>query len=194
MQYCCEPKLCPCKENCTNVPLNRREGVPEGKNGLKVIWVRLLSVCFRLQRFKLSNSEARSSVKVEQQGADLASSSQTGNRGFGLKTNVEIKKGQFVIEYRGEVRFFPPFFLSFSSVLPRTILLRRLRRNCSADSLRPLPLPSPQIITRDESYRRVLTTYKGKPSYYFLDYDGFEVIDAVRLIPSFPLLPFPPSL
>ncbi|GAA5872350.1 hypothetical protein JCM8547_000904 [Rhodosporidiobolus lusitaniae] len=98
MQYCCEPKLCPCGEQCSNVPLNRREGIPEGKEGLKVIW--------------------------------------TGKRGFGLKTMVPIKKGQFVIEYRGE------------------------------------------IITRDESYRRVLTTYAGKPSYYFLDYDGFEVIDA----------------
>ncbi|GAA6043428.1 hypothetical protein JCM8097_002851 [Rhodosporidiobolus ruineniae] len=98
MQYCCDPKLCPCGEQCSNVPLNRREGIPEGKDGLRVIW--------------------------------------TGNRGFGLKTMVPIKKGDFVIEYRGE------------------------------------------IITRDESYRRVLTAYKDKPSYYFLDYDGHEVIDA----------------
>ncbi|GAA5835084.1 hypothetical protein JCM11251_000159 [Rhodosporidiobolus azoricus] len=98
MQYCCDPKLCPCKDRCSNVPLNRREGIPEGKDGLRVIW--------------------------------------TGNRGFGLKTMVPIKKGDFVIEYRGE------------------------------------------IITRDESYRRVLFDYKNKPSYYLLDYDGFEVIDA----------------
>ncbi|GAA5901954.1 hypothetical protein JCM6882_000150 [Rhodosporidiobolus microsporus] len=98
MQYCCDPKLCPCGDRCSNVPLNRREGIPEGKDGLRVIW--------------------------------------TGNRGFGLKTMVPIKKGEFVIEYRGE------------------------------------------IITRDESYRRVLFDYKDRPSYYFLDYDGFEVLDA----------------
>jgi SET domain-containing protein len=29
---------------------------------------------------------------------------QTGNRGFGLKTMRPIKKGEFVLEYRGEVR------------------------------------------------------------------------------------------
>ncbi|BGP17178.1 hypothetical protein JCM10213v2_005194 [Rhodosporidiobolus nylandii] len=98
MQYCCDPRLCPCGERCSNLPLSRREGVPEGKDGLRVFW--------------------------------------TGNRGFGLKTMVPVKKGQFVIEYRGE------------------------------------------IITRDESYRRVLTTYASSGSYYFLDYDGFEVIDA----------------
>ncbi|GAA5986334.1 hypothetical protein JCM11641_002048 [Rhodosporidiobolus odoratus] len=62
----------------------------------------------------------------------------TGSRGHGLKTTVPIKKGDFVIEYRGE------------------------------------------IIARDESYRRVLSPdyYASKTSYYFLDYDGFEVIDA----------------
>ncbi|GAA5847477.1 hypothetical protein JCM9279_000500 [Rhodotorula babjevae] len=99
MQYCCDPKKCPCgPDRCANVPLNKREGVPEGKDGLRVIW--------------------------------------TGNRGFGLKTMVDIKEGDFVIEYRGE------------------------------------------IISRDESYRRVLTTYKDQASYYFMDYDGFEVIDA----------------
>ncbi|KPV71769.1 uncharacterized protein RHOBADRAFT_56389 [Rhodotorula graminis WP1] len=99
MQYCCDPKKCPCgPDRCANVPLNKREGVPEGKDGLRVIW--------------------------------------TGNRGFGLKTMVDIKEGDFVIEYRGEV------------------------------------------ISRDESYRRVLTTYKDQGSYYFMDYDGFEVIDA----------------
>ncbi|GAA6006039.1 hypothetical protein JCM10207_007322 [Rhodosporidiobolus poonsookiae] len=98
MQYCCDVKRCPCGDRCGNTTLTKREGIPEGKDGLRVIW--------------------------------------TGNRGFGLKTMVPIKKGQFVIEYRGE------------------------------------------IITRNESYRRVLTDYKGKPSYYFLDYDGHEVIDA----------------
>ncbi|BGO99630.1 hypothetical protein RTBOTA2_003370 [Rhodotorula toruloides] len=99
MQYCCDPKLCPCgPDKCANPPLNKREGVPEGKDGLRVIW--------------------------------------TGNRGFGLKTMVPIKQGDFVIEYRGE------------------------------------------IISRDESYRRVLTTYADKTSYYFMDYDGHEVVDA----------------
>ncbi|GAA5913841.1 hypothetical protein JCM8208_004767 [Rhodotorula glutinis] len=99
MQYCCDPKKCPCgPDRCANLPLNKREGIPEGKDGLRVIW--------------------------------------TGNRGFGLKTMVDIKEGDFVIEYRGE------------------------------------------IISRDESYHRVLTTYKDQGSYYFMDYDGFEVIDA----------------
>ncbi|GJN91404.1 hypothetical protein Rhopal_004425-T1 [Rhodotorula paludigena] len=84
MQYCCDPKKCPCGEQCGNPPPNKREGVPEGKDGLRVIW--------------------------------------TGNRGFGLKTMVPIKEGEFVIEYRGE------------------------------------------IISRDESYRRVLTDYKDRTS------------------------------
>ncbi|GAA6063113.1 hypothetical protein JCM10212_002635 [Sporobolomyces blumeae] len=98
MQYCCDPKLCPCGEQCSNLPLNKREGIPEGKDGLRVVW--------------------------------------TGDRGFGLKTTVPIRRGDFVIEYRGE------------------------------------------IITRDESYRRVLTDYKDRSDYYFLEYDTFEVIDA----------------
>lgn len=60
------------------------------------------------------------------------------------------------MQYLGEVR-------SFLSSHSRSLLTR-----------------SPQIIPRDESYRRVLTTYKDSKSYYFLDYDGHEVIDAVR--------------
>ncbi|KAI5477891.1 hypothetical protein MNV49_005784 [Pseudohyphozyma bogoriensis] len=60
----------------------------------------------------------------------------TGSRGFGLKTMVDIKAGDFVIEYRGEV------------------------------------------ISRNESYRRVLNEYKDTKAFYFLDYDGDEVIDA----------------
>ncbi|TKA50983.1 hypothetical protein B0A53_05675 [Rhodotorula sp. CCFEE 5036] len=99
MQYCCDPKLCPCgPDRCGNLPLSKREGVPVAKDGLVVIW--------------------------------------TGNRGFGLKTMRPIKKGEFVLEYRGE------------------------------------------IISRNESYRRVLTDYKDSASYYFMDYDGFEVVDA----------------
>ncbi|KAK4702204.1 [histone H3]-lysine4 N-trimethyltransferase ASH1L, partial [Phenoliferia sp. Uapishka_3] len=98
MQYCCSPKSCPCGDKCTNLPLGKREGIPESKDGLRVIW--------------------------------------TGDRGFGLKTMVPLKQGQFIMEYRGE------------------------------------------IISRDESYRRVLTTYKDAKSYYFLDYDGDEVVDA----------------
>lgn len=34
----------------------------------------------------------------------LTSCTQTGDRGFGLKTDVPIKAGQYIIEYRGEVR------------------------------------------------------------------------------------------
>ncbi|ORY89700.1 hypothetical protein BCR35DRAFT_287700 [Leucosporidium creatinivorum] len=98
MQYTCDKKTCPCGARCSNVPLGERQSVPEGKEGLKVVW--------------------------------------TGDRGFGLKTMVPLYAGQFVMEYRGE------------------------------------------IISRDESYKRVLTIYKGAKSYYFLDYDGHEVIDA----------------
>lgn len=53
-----------------------------------------------------------------------------------MKTMVPIKKGTFVMEYRGEV------------------------------------------ITRDESYKRVVTVYQDYTSFYFLNYDGSEVIDA----------------
>ncbi|GAA5948495.1 hypothetical protein JCM3765_004902 [Sporobolomyces pararoseus] len=95
MQYCCDPKICPCGAQCSNVPLNKRQTIEEGKNGLK-----------------------------------------TGNRGFGLKTMVPIRKGELVIEYRGE------------------------------------------IISRDESYKRVLNEYKDRSDYYFLEYDSLEVIDA----------------
>ena len=51
---------------------------------------------------------------------------------------------------------------------------------CGTDSA------SRQIISRDESYRRVLTAYKDAKSYYFLDYDGDEVVDAVRSFLSSP--------
>ncbi|GAA5911837.1 uncharacterized protein JCM6883_001285 [Sporobolomyces salmoneus] len=95
MQYCCDPKICPCGPQCSNLPLNKRETIEEGKDGLR-----------------------------------------TGNRGFGLKTMVPIRKGDLVIEYRGE------------------------------------------IISRDESYRRVLNDYKDRSDYYFLEYDSMEVIDA----------------
>ena len=41
MQYCCDPKLCPCgPDRCSNLPLSKREGVPVAKDGLVVIWVR----------------------------------------------------------------------------------------------------------------------------------------------------------
>ncbi|GAA6006911.1 hypothetical protein JCM11491_001441 [Sporobolomyces phaffii] len=95
MQYCCDPKLCPCGAQCSNIPLNKRKTIEEGKDGLR-----------------------------------------TGNRGFGLKTMVPIRKGDLVIEYRGE------------------------------------------IISRDESYRRVLNDYKDRSDYYFLEYDSYEVLDA----------------
>lgn len=139
MQYTCDKKTCPCGARCSNVPLGERQSVPEGKEGLKVVWVR------------------RSLVSSRFAPAD-ASLLQTGDRGFGLKTMVPLYAGQFVMEYRGEVS---P--LGFCSRASAELTSRRL-----------------QIISRDESYKRVLTTYKGAKSYYFLDYDGHEVIDAVR--------------
>jgi len=39
-----------------------------------------------------------------------------------------------------------------------------------------------QVISRAESYRRVLNEYKDWHAYYFLNYDGYEVIDAVKLM------------
>lgn len=119
MQYLCDAKTCPVGSQCSNLPFNEREGIPEGKDGLKVIWVSRLSL--------LHSLEGVTDPIVEQ----------TGNRGFGLKTMVPIKAGDFVMQYLGE------------------------------------------IISRDESYRRVLTVYKEAKSFYFLNYDGEEVIDAV---------------
>lgn len=139
MQYTCDKKTCPCGARCSNVPLGERQSVPEGKEGLRVVWVR------------------RSLASSLFTPADLLLL-QTGDRGFGLKTMVPLYAGQFVMEYRGEVRRF-----GF--------------RSCARAELTTLRL---QIISRDESYKRVLTTYKGAKSYYFLDYDGHEVIDAVR--------------
>ena len=40
MQYSCDPKTCPSGDKCSNKPLALQEGIPEGKNGLRVIWVR----------------------------------------------------------------------------------------------------------------------------------------------------------
>ncbi|KWU44391.1 SET domain-containing protein [Rhodotorula sp. JG-1b] len=115
MQYCCDPKLCPCgPDRCGNPPLSKREGVPVAKDGLVVIWT----------------------IPFFADNGGVGVGKQTGNRGFGLKTMRPIKKGEFVLEYRGE------------------------------------------IISRNESYRRVLTDYKDSASYYFMDYDGFEVVDA----------------
>lgn len=63
---------------------------------------------------------------------------------------VPIKRGEFVLEYRGEVRF----------------LLHRLAQSesvCTAlTELRVLA--NAQIISRNESYRRVLTDYKDSAS------------------------------
>lgn len=72
---------------------------------------------------------------------------QTGNRGFGLKTMRPIKKGEFVLEYRGEVR----------RAAARSFTLVLLHH-------RALTLPATQIISRNESYRRVLTDYKDSAS------------------------------
>mgnify|MGYP001561684911 FL=1 len=87
MQYCCSPKSCPCGDKCTNVSLGKREGIPESKDGLRVIWVRFP------RRFQ-----------AVERPAEPGRSQQTGNRGFGLKTMVPLKRGQFIMEYRGEVR------------------------------------------------------------------------------------------
>lgn len=40
MQYTCDKKTCPCGARCSNVPLSERDAVPEGKDGLRIIWVR----------------------------------------------------------------------------------------------------------------------------------------------------------
>ena len=61
---------------------------------------------------------------------------QTGNRGFGLRTNGPIIAGDFIIPYVGE------------------------------------------IITFNESYRRVENEYKHRHDYYFLHYFDAEVVDA----------------
>lgn len=74
---------------------------------------------------------------------------QTGNRGFGLKTMVPIKQGDFVIEYRGEVRPAHPLQWIDFPLSPFADASSRL---------------GVQIISRDESYRRVLTTYADKTS------------------------------
>ncbi|MBW0527466.1 hypothetical protein O181_067181 [Austropuccinia psidii MF-1] len=57
-------------------------------------------------------------------------------RGWGLKTEIKLKKGMFVIDYRGE------------------------------------------IISRENCYKRVVTDYREMKDFYFLDYDGSDVIDA----------------
>ena len=52
MQYCCDPKLCPCgPDRCGNPPLSKREGVPVAKDGLVVIWVSERDHRFFLSRF-----------------------------------------------------------------------------------------------------------------------------------------------
>lgn len=57
-------------------------------------------------------------------------------RGWGLKTEIRLKAGIFLIDYRGE------------------------------------------IISRETCYKRVVNDYRGMTSFYFLDYDGSDVIDA----------------
>ena len=65
-----------------------------------------------------------------------AHATQTGNRGFGLRTNTPIVAGDFIMSYVGE------------------------------------------IITVNESYRRVTDEYQDRHDYYFLSYVDAEVIDA----------------
>ncbi|KAI8456263.1 hypothetical protein BY996DRAFT_4579826 [Phakopsora pachyrhizi] len=57
-------------------------------------------------------------------------------RGWGLKTEIRLKEGMFLIDYRGE------------------------------------------IISRENCYKRVLNEYREMKNFYFLDYDGSDVIDA----------------
>jgi hypothetical protein len=90
---------------------------------------------------------------------------------------VPIAAGQFVTEYRGEVRCVRSLLNRLFGPNERGPSMNGSMRPRDADLLPPSSL---QIISRDESYRRVLTTYKEAKSYYFLDYDGHEVIDAVR--------------
>lgn len=142
MMYCCDVKTCPLGDKCGNAELNKQVGIPEGKNGLRVVWVS------RLQTHLGSAQLLSVRPRVL---------SQTGARGFGLKTMVPLVAGQFLIEYRGEVR--APSALR----VPSSPLTRRLVE---------------QIISRNESYRRVLENYANAKSYYFLDYDGWEVVDA----------------
>lgn len=80
---------------------------------------------------------------------------------------VDIKKGALVIEYTGEVS--PPF-------TPRA--------GYSTDIYF---FPSQQVIPIDESYRRVIKEYADSTSYYFLQYDAYDVIDAVCTF-CFPIL------
>ncbi|KAK4054134.1 hypothetical protein OIV83_001159 [Microbotryomycetes sp. JL201] len=69
---------------------------------------------------------------------------------------VSIKAGQFICDYRGEARSYASgvFFVIGLNGSPR------------------------QVIHRDEAYRRVKRDYKHVSSYYFLDYDGYDVLDA----------------
>lgn len=76
---------------------------------------------------------------------------------------VDIRKGAFVIEYTGEVR-----------------LSLRLLPDLDFFFLTDVdPLFYDKVIPIDESYRRVTTQYTDSKSYYFLQYDAYDVIDAV---------------
>lgn len=115
MQYCCDPKVCPCgPDRCGNPPLSKREGVPVAKDGLVVIWVSEPFLPFTLAWRELS-----SLMKPYCLGK------QTGNRGFGLKTMRPIKRGEFVLEYRGEVRRAPA--LTPALCHPQALTLHRPR-------------------------------------------------------------------
>ena len=70
MQYICDKKTCPCGTRCSNVPLNERQSIPEGKEGLKVVWVSLIvAVIWLDQRLTPSVVDRRSRLRIEDHGA-----------------------------------------------------------------------------------------------------------------------------
>lgn len=125
---------------------------------------------------------------------------QTGNRGFGLKTMRPIKKGEFVVEYRGEVSLlagsgeFPVFapkcgldarvatyiqwlpppadHLSKRKLPPRLDRLQRQRFLVRPRGVYPSLSPSVKGVRTTDCARVCVR------SSYFMDYDGFEVVDA----------------
>lgn len=69
----------------------------------------------------------------------------------------EIPRGEFVLDYRGEVRC--------------SILLCRAGGRLTTFSLR-------QVIELSEYYARIQTVYKGRQDYYALEYGEGEVLDS----------------
>ncbi len=83
MSFTCG-KDCPCGDGCTNQPLSKRQQAP-----YKIYWV-------RRARFMAFAPTISTHPHV----------AQTGKRGFGLCATAPIKKGEFIMDYRGEVSEF----------------------------------------------------------------------------------------